>query len=221
MLLPTVTFLLFTFAPALVFSFFIIHQQTLQRNFIALKKQVPQKTVISWPELFVRSCLRTSAQGHEITYVIEHTDHLSLLINASITIDAHLHEQFLELCVQSILFNKQKMVWLTSHGVLYGINATFNFDYTDFIDNKNSLTAEHQAALLLTIKTDALIVKTKKTVGTFDIIMQGSYLPDVPAHQLLSLLKKYTPAYPAKKEGKETLNYGTQVKNSVCAQRSH
>jgi hypothetical protein len=212
--LTTITYCLFLFAPITLIFFSLIHQETLQRNFIALKQ--PTQAPIAehnWLACLLRSCLVALNNNKELLCLIEHQDVLSPFITASFFIDAPVQESLLELIFASSLYEPHKNLWLTSSGRLVGFNAQWNHTSSTY-DN-----LWKDEALLYTTKTDAIIIHLDPKHNSFTLAAHGKLLQHLNAHHAFQIIKKHI-HYPIDFQYEKGVFYDTKIKQSAPEQRT-
>ncbi len=190
----TVSAALITFAPITVAICLILHQSTLQKNFIALHNITATTTTQSdWLELLVRSALVALGENKPLTGVIEKKQALDTLITSSHPFDCSVSEGLFHVLLHSAAFNTQQMIWIDNNGKLRAINATWKRSSVDEWLAQEVKEQEKwlQDALFFTSKTDALFFKLHPTPRTFTLVAQGKILQQVSAHAALRTIKKY------------------------------
>lgn len=186
--LSTITLLLFIYTPAALMLFILIHQETLQRNLVALKNRAPSySSRDNWLETLLRSCLVAINHNKEITCVIEYQDQLQEFIHKSLLVNADLREGILELLLKSPSYEHKKMIWVDTKGRLRAINATWQISQNETIDPR----AWKDDAILYSSKTDALIFHINPVTRLFTIIVHGKQFDNITAHHTLQLIKKH------------------------------
>ena len=95
---PVLRFILFIFAPAIAMLFIILHQETLQKNFITLSNPpVPFKDQSTWIDELIK-CTFTALNKHkDIILILERNDPLKNLIHAPYFIYAELKKDVFEI----------------------------------------------------------------------------------------------------------------------------
>lgn len=189
----TVSAALITFAPITVAICLILHQSTLQKNFIALHNITATTTTGDWLELIIRSSLVALGENKALTGVIEKKQALDTLITSSHPFDCSVSEGLFHVLLQSSAFNTQQMIWIDNNGKLRAINATWKRSSVDEWLAQEVKEQEKwlQDALFFTSKTDALFFKLHPTTRTFTLVAQGKILQQVSAHAALRTIKKY------------------------------
>ena len=192
--LATMSTFLFICAPIVALFFIIVHQETLQKNFIALRTIRPaQQDPSDWLETLIRTCLITINNNKEIRCVIEHNDSLAQFITTPLALHAKLQKNLLTMILASDSFEQSKMIWITSTGIVQGINAAWNTELEEqwLSEEAKKLHKWKQDALFFTSKTDALVFKISPETRTFNFVAQGKLFEHVSAHQLVIMVKKY------------------------------
>jgi len=206
--LPTISYFLFLYAPAIIFLFMFLHQDILQRNLVTLKNIQPaQITDHDWLTILFRSCLVMMNKNKAIICVIECTDNLDDLLQTPFFINADLHEGVLELLLNSQAYDADKFVWVNNHGKLRGINANW---YVPSSKTKTSLTTWQQEALIYAQQTDALIFNGDALTHTFTVIARGNCFEKISPHHALSLIKKHVRIELKEKKSRKKGKYNEQ-----------
>ena len=79
--LPTLSTMLFLSAPVALMLFILVHQETLQKNFISLKNaSAPKILPTDWLEELLRTCLVAINNNKEVLCVIEHRNNLETFL---------------------------------------------------------------------------------------------------------------------------------------------
>lgn len=206
MQLATISSLIFLSTPLLLIFFALIHQDALQKNFIALKSITPaRRTNTDWVEQLIRTSLIAINNGKEILCLIEREDSLANLIETNCHLNADCEQSVLEMLIDSQSFDKKKMIWLNSHGKLRAVNASWNtpLDVTWFAESVRELEQWKQAALFFTTKTDALMFHIAPLRNTFTIVVRGKLYEDIDTAQTLKFLNKYMMTSESPSEGVE------------------
>lgn len=210
--LPTVSYLIFLTAPIAIMLFILFHQDTLQKNFIALRNVTPINIHNNdWLETLVRSCLVATNNNKEIYCVIEHTQSLATLINTPLALTLDVQQNLLEMMLESSTFEQKQLIWVNSHGKLLGINATWNTSEHAQGDYAQ-IPAWQQDAVLCTSKTDAIVFSISPINHTFSIVAQGKIFNDITALHALKTIKKYVTATHASSQ-KEIIHETISKKN--------
>lgn len=190
--IPTIATLLFIGSPVALIIFIILHQKTLQRNFITLKNILPsisQKE--DWVESLIRCSLIAMNNNKEFLCVIERKDSLLDLINTAFFIDTPLNKGLLNLLLENNSIDTDKLVWITQTGSLRAINAQWKLNEDNLLCIKNRFPSWKQEAAFISSKTDAIILKATPKNRLFDVIVQEKQFEQISTAMVIKLIKKY------------------------------
>lgn len=190
--LNTISSVLFFFTPSIIMLFLMMHQEQLQRNFVALRALKPaHMPTADWLEQLVRSCIVAVNHNKSLICVVERTDSLQDFLSTSCLFNAELHNSTFDTLITSNIFHDKKLVWLTDRGTLRGLNATWNIAHEEYWQATDSdMPAWQQDALFFTGKTDAVVIGIHPINRTFTIIARGQRFENIAAHHALQFLKK-------------------------------
>lgn len=136
--LPTISLFLLLFSPAIIMLFIVMHQDILQRNFVALRHITPaQSATRNWLESLIQTCLIVINNNKTITCIIERTDNMHTFLHVPFIIHAPLHTALLEILVNGDSYDQHKMIWIDAHGNLEGINAAWRHSITHASRHEN------------------------------------------------------------------------------------
>lgn len=192
--LTTITVFLFITSPVALMLFILFHQELLQRNFVTLSKQtVDTITEKEWLGILLRTCLVAINKNKELHFVIENTNDLKTMLKAPFFLRSATNQQLLEFLIESPCFDNQHLIWLNTQGSLIAVNAIWEFNTHEAWQSTpvKELASWQQDALLMTLKTDALVCKSDPIKRAFDIIIAGKVYESLSAPHALSLIKKY------------------------------
>ncbi len=180
---------LILFSPMLCMALMLIHQKTLQKNFVGLRNVIPSHDANQeWLELIMQTALININHNKELFFVLEHTDSLQDLLVTPLPLHAEIKKGFLDLLVESNSFKQSTMIWLNSRGVLLGLNTEWKIAKEFYLTETQSSWKEE--AIFFTAKTDALIIKTNPTQRSFDLSISGKLFENTSADKALFLIKK-------------------------------
>jgi len=202
--LSSITFFLTFFAPVILVCFIIVHETTLQKNYVMLRNtHTPKKESRDWIEQLIRICLHNMHENKSLICLIEQTDSMQTVLTGGVHLEGDLHTGILEMLIKSPTFDTSKMVWLNKYGSLIGINAQWRQCAETAFSNEavQKLDTFKQDGLLYTAKTDAIVFRSDPVTHSFDIIAGGTLFESVNAHILLTSLKKYLGTLSKKEKG--------------------
>lgn len=191
--LPVLRFVLFAFAPAIAMLFIILHQETLQKNFITLSNPaVPLKEQQDWVDELIMCALMALNRHKDIIIVLERNDPLKSVIHAPYFIYAELKKDVFEILLEKQMVGNDYMIWISQQGKIVSINSSWK---TQLDEEWISQEAEHmhvwkQQALYVTRKTDAVTVKVNPISRSFDVVSKGGIIEGMSAEAVTNYLKK-------------------------------
>jgi DNA integrity scanning protein DisA with diadenylate cyclase activity len=215
--LPVLRFVLFVSAPCIAALFVILHQETLQKNFIKATK-VPRvlQEKTHWVDELIKCSLTALNRHKEIIVVIERADLLKNLVHAPYFIFAELRRDVFDIMLEKHIAGNDYMIWINQQGKIVAINSTWRtqLEETWLSNEVLHLHEWKQQALFISAKTDALLIKINPLTRSFDCIIQGRISEGMNADQIAGFLRKNLISLPAPKE-KTTLIKGSSSEKSL------
>ncbi len=196
----------------------LLHQETLQRNMIALKNiMLPCAPPHDWLELFLRNVLKTLHHNKPMLLVMEHTDAVGSYLNVAFPLEAQITEGIFNLIIEKQLYDPASMLWIKSDGSIRGINATWRTSWNpeSYVDDD----AWIEDAIAYTGKTDALLVHIDPEHHSCTIAVHGTLHKKLSIDQTAQLIKKHI-EYPLQSSIKKGIEYGVTNKKERMAQRT-
>ncbi len=191
--LSTVHATLLTGAPLALMLFIVLHQETLQRNFVMFKKaQKPQEFSSHWIDELMRGSLTALNNNKELVIVVERNDSLKNILYAPCLFYADLKKDIFDILIEKHLCTNDYLVWVTQEGKLVAINAAWriNLDEEWITQEAQALHKWKQDAIFVSSKTDAIIFKVNILSRTFNLAMQGKIAEEISSEQLLAILQR-------------------------------
>ncbi len=178
-------------APLAIMGFILVHQQTLQKNFITLTSLTPRaQATHHWLEALIQGCLHALNKNREIFCIIERTDALDMFLSTSAVFNADITQELL-----TLLTNHEGAItlWVNHAGKLHALNPAWRGTPDELwtTSDVKALHAWKQNALLMTDKSDAIMFTLSPTTRLCTIIMEGKIINDLSAHHAFALLKNY------------------------------
>lgn len=206
--LSSVSLFLLLCSPIIIMLFMVIHQETLQRNFVALKNTPPIQPIhTNWLEIFMQGCLIAMNKNKTITCIIERTDSMQELVQAECTLNTPLNTLLMETILTSTTYSQDTMLWINDYGMLRGINTKWHTwpEHANWLD----------CACIYTAKTDVLILHCNPSTRSFTLVVDGNPIDNVNTQQIQHLLQKYV--YIKIKKGNK---YGITPQNNIQQERT-
>lgn len=216
--LPVLSMFFLLFSPVIIMLFITVHQETLQRNFVALKNIMPPRIVKkNWLEILLRSCLIAINNNKTVTCVVEQSDQLAEFLQTPFCINTEINDNLLNILIASEAYNENNLIWVNVYGNLIAINAEWHQHST----GKKTMHTWQDNALIYTTKTDALIIHINPTKRTFTIIIDGNLHENISAQHIYSFIQKHmvTPSLSKQTEKKGDV-YGHIAKKDSEKQRT-
>ena len=192
--LPTISSFLLVGAPVALIFLVVIHQEILQKNFVALKNYVPAKVASTdWLETLIRSSLIAINNNQSIRCIIESTDNMQQFLNTPLVLHADIKQELLDIIFSSPSYTQNTLIWLNANGIIKGINAHWQMEYDDdwLAHDMHNLEKWKQDALFFSHKTDALIFNITPESRTFELIAGGKIFNNVSAPHVMYMIKKH------------------------------
>lgn len=208
----SIGYALCVFAPAVAAVFILIHQNTLQRNYVALRNLTPRKQshADNWIELLVRGCLVAMNNKKPVMCVIEQRDSLSQFIWAPFILNSYVQPGLIELLLQNPSYDSNTFLWLNHEGILHALSCTWQ-QY----GQEQSLAQNWQEdALLFTSKTDAVVMYADPNTHTFSIIAQDKLIEQISAPQAVRIIHSYVIKPHSPQEQKGAIRYDENNKTT-------
>jgi len=170
--------------PILATLFIIVHQVTLQRNFVALRHNTytHDTPCLLWLEILIANSLQLLNRNIPVFCIIERHDSVKELVQTSLTINAPLNRELLNFIYANSSADNNLMIWVSSNGYIKALNCTWKEEIAD--THWTSNTVMH------TQHTDIIAFCSNPTSNTFTAIIEGNVLSDITGFQLHTLLSK-------------------------------
>lgn len=188
--LSTIHLFLLYSSPFALLLFILLHQETLQRNFVTFTTS-PSMTCTNnetWIENLIRICLHHMNNNVFLFVVIENQSDLKPFIHSNYLLQSPLSLELLLLVTESPHFDKGKLLWCTSNGKLVGVNSSWQL--LTSLHGLPSIPTWQQEALLMTLKTDTIVFKVNPANRCFEVILKGTLYETINAHQIVPFIKK-------------------------------
>lgn len=179
-----ITTVLLWCAPLVATIFIVVHQTTLQKNFITLtaqNSQEPAQPTATWIEEVVRASLLAVNKNKNLIYIIERTQSLHNYIQASYTMHALCSAALINTVVEQSQHNPIQL-WLTKSGTLMACNVQWSIG-EDMLTLSNNVPQWLADALVATAKSDAVVLHCSSSTRLFTLVAGGKQITNLaPAH---------------------------------------
>ncbi len=215
--LPTVTYCAFLFSPVVIMLFILFHQETLQRNMIALKNiQLNAPVQHDWLEIIIRHMLKLLNEKKSLLLLLENSDALSNYLISAYPLHAHITDGICNLLFEKELYDPISMLWIRTDGTIRGINCVWKASWHP--SQYKDPNAWIDDAVAYTTKTDATIVQLLPESHTCTVAINGTIHEQISMDHLAQLIKQHI-KYPMQSNIKKGYEYVTGKKDRV-AQRA-
>lgn len=188
--LPTLSNLLTTIFPVIIMLFILIHQRSLQQNFVALRNIQPAQIInANWLETLLRTCIIAANNKQPIHCLIEGQNSLANLVSCDLIVKAKLESELLDALITSDSYDASQMIWLSNTGVLIGLNTKLVINTKEL--NNNKIDHWQEQAIWFSKQTDCLIFRMHQINKSFDIITSGKLLEKISMDHAIKLLQKH------------------------------
>ncbi len=194
MQLTTINMLLMVLCPLALTVFILLHQETIQKNFISLHAIRPvQQPSTDWIELIIRAALTSAGENKSVCYLLEKKDDLATFVTSSNPTEAPVSLPLLRLITTSALYDQDKMIWINASTKVHAYNADWIKNSVDAWLAQEVRAQEQwiQDALFFSTKLDALIVKSIPSTRTYTLIAGGKLMEHVSAQTACTTIKQY------------------------------
>jgi hypothetical protein len=195
----TLFWILIISSPIAAILTIISHQNNIQKHF-ALKnihkidsQTLPDK---NWPEVLVRSILLAVHHQKNIFCIIQRNDYIQHLIEAPYTLNIPIQKNVLDLIFSSQEIENPSVILVTQFGILKYVNTLWShrmLDHMMLLGEHDSLQHSQEAALVLSRRTDAIVIQITPNSEQNAIWYQDTHLQNLSTDQILIIIKKLLP----------------------------
>ncbi len=188
--LSVISQILFIYGPALALLFIIMHQQTLQKNMVALKNIAePSHIAHDWLPILIKTILKSINDHKSYLIVIENQDAMAPFLKTEFPVNAPFNESFANLLHITEVQHPQKLLWLDNTGICRGINCFFKASWHP--NNYEKKNAWIDDALAHTSKNDLLIVRINPDSNSCTIAVNGTIHDQLTTQEADLLIRKH------------------------------
>jgi hypothetical protein len=174
---------LITYAPVWATLCIIVHQDVLAKHFIAPYTIAPARLGSEWYDELIQSCLIAMNNRKQVMGIIEHDVDLDAFLMTSYRINTQLQKNTTVLLLESSLYDQNTFMWLSSSGLLKGINCTWIQEI--------SLNNQWESAIQVSIKNNILAFKCNPDTNSFDVAIQGNLIEHISSNNFRTILIQY------------------------------
>jgi uncharacterized membrane protein len=200
-----ITLLCVYIAPIAIVTFMLFHKETLQRNYLVSPSISEARDIPHFIEEMVRYMLYNFNRDVSSYWIIEHENALEGIVTSQQTLHAPLRATLMDLIITSHRRSETLRLWVTSLNKIVGLNPEIEIHWEEHLMSPEymKLPLEIQKALILTMKTDAIIIYAHSSTRTCTLIAQGKYTERIAPQMLIETITKLLQATHKKEEREE------------------
>lgn len=180
--------------PILVLLFIVVHQKSLQQNYVAARTIEPVKTLADtqWIHLMMRAAFKALQRKKNIIFIIQGKQHLEEFITKTLVMHSPITQQTLDMIIESTIIDDHTIMLLNQAGTLIAFNGQWlTTDTLTITHETNTLTTQQKQALMWTSKTDALVFFAEQESKRITILAQGTIVNDLTNSQAELVISQY------------------------------
>ena len=181
--------------PAMLIIFMLIHQKSLQKNYVAARTIAPSKypQQATWLSLIMSAAFKGLQHKKIITFVIEGNNALEEFIEETIAVNSPIQQSLLTMIIESPTTEADSIITLTHYGKIIGLNGHWKkaIDPLWFDKKYEIYQTWEQEALYWTHHLDALIFQVNPLTKTITLVAQGTRAPNLNADKAMNIIEQY------------------------------
>lgn len=216
--LATLTCAMSMALPVLLIMFVLVHQRTLQKNYVALHSQsLLQTTQDGWLDQLLKTALVLMNMNKPFWCIIEHTESLETMVHTDVPLDAAVTNPMLMLLLEHTSLTAEKCLWITTKGNIRGIHAAWN-GAADVAFVDTTKVPWQQDASFFTGLTDALMLYVDAASRSCTLVVSGAILEHLTVQEVALYIKKHQSRLVMEKK-KERVLYGSRTQRSSSTEQ--
>lgn len=199
--LPTLWAVFIGTLPVVLMLFITMHQQTLQKLLLMGTAKPATHYSYDWLHEIIAAAMSAHHKKQSMICVIERSYPLHSFIDVSFLLNADTTKELLSLLLATNVKNNC-IFWLDNTGKLRASDIELAYEFSDDVCQDEQVAAPdwQKKLLLLTQKTDALVVANCLMQREFMVLYEGARYEKLTAHECFMLLKKFLYARSSYKE---------------------
>ncbi len=181
--------------PIMVLIFIVIHQKSLQKNYVAARTLIPNKKIdqTTWLTLTMSALFKSLQHKKNTIFVIEGNDSLDEFIHQPITVNSPIQKQLLDMIIESSTLLTDHIILLSQYGKLIALNGTWQKDIDPlWLDKKHeSYLPWEQEALYWSTYLDALIFNADSLTKKITIIAHGTRITHLTSDKAINVIEQF------------------------------
>ncbi len=183
--------------PALLMLFIIMHQKSLQQNYIAARTIEPEtfSAEHGWVHIVMRAAFKALQRKKTLTFLIEGKYQLDDYLTKKIVLQSPIQQTLFDMITESSIIEDNSIVLLNQQGTLKAFNCTWQTLETPQtpapIDQQSNINTVQPNAVQWTSKTDALVFFAQADSKRITIIAQGTIVKDLTSDKAELIIGQY------------------------------
>lgn len=183
--LPTIHDILQVSWPGLFIVFIVLHEHTLQKNYIARKAVIPVRTIAQhdWIPLALRAGLKAAAHHKELIFVVQGVQVVDDFITCATVLNSPVSKELLDMLIESAHIKKGSLIMLDRHGTILGVNGSWK--------KERLVSRWDEYAVELTGHTDAVVYAIDGATRECAIVAHGACVTGVGSDKTELIIAQY------------------------------
>lgn len=216
--LTTLTCALSMAFPAFLIMFILIHQRTLQKNYVAIQSFSSGPTVHeNWLDQLLKTALVLMNMNKPFWCIIQHTESLKTMVHTDVPLDAAITKSMLMILLEHTSLTAEKCLWITTKGAICGINASWSCEADATVVDGIKLPWQ-QDAVFFTGLTDALMLFVDPVSRSCTLIVSGTVIEHLTVQEVALYIKKHQNRSMVDTKQERVL-YGSRVQRSSSSEQ--
>ena len=180
--------------PAMLMLFILVHQKSLQQNYIAAKTINPTRQTIdhAWVHILMRALFKALQRNKDLTFVIEGKRMVEGYITKPVILQSPITHGLLDTLIESTALEQHTLVLLDQTGSIIALNGNWmEADINWLSSEQPTLETWQRDALFWTSKTDALVIHADMESRAITIIAQGTVVNQLTCDKAEAIIAQY------------------------------
>jgi len=176
--------------PALLILFIIMHQKSLQQNYVAARTIEPEtfSAEHGWVHIVMRATFKALQRKKNLVFLIEGKYQLDDYLTKKIVLQSPVQQTLFDMITESNIIEDNSIVLLNQQGTLKAFNCTWQTLETP---QPASPIDQQSYTIQWSSKTDALAFFAQADSKRITIIAQGTIVPDLTSDKAELIIGQY------------------------------
>jgi DNA integrity scanning protein DisA with diadenylate cyclase activity len=180
--------------PILVVLFIVVHQKSLQQNYIAARTIEADAVSVDhdWIRVIMRAAFKAVQRKKNLFFVIEGKQYIREYITTPVVFQSPVQEPVVDMIVESALIYDNSLVLLNQLGTLVALNGQWSLtEPPELAAEYTQLPLIQQQALFLTHKTDMLVFFVDAESKRLTVMAQGTLVKNLTSDTAELVINQY------------------------------